>query len=83
MPRGEGVAAAGFEVTFQGLRLCESFECDVGFDFPRHEFECMGNLTGIMLGKTSAEIRGAADVTLVGAGETAEYVGVVHGIVLI
>jgi len=38
----------------------------------------MVNLTGIVLCKACAKVGSATDVTLVGAGETAEDVGVVH-----
>ena len=42
----------------------------------------MGNLAGIVLGEASAEIRSAADVALIGMGETTEDVGVVHALFL-
>ena len=42
----------------------------------------MGNLAGIVLGEASAEIRSAADVALIGMGETTEDVGVVHALYL-
>ena len=38
----------------------------------------MRNLAGIVLGEAGAEVRSAADVTLVGMGDAAEDVGVVH-----
>ena len=78
MPCSEGVAAAGFEVALKGLGFYESHKCDVGFDFPWHEFGSVGNLAGIVLGEASAEVGSAADVALIGMGETAEDVGVVH-----
>ena len=75
----ESVAAARFEIALKSLGFCESFECKVGLDFPRHEFGCMRNLAGIVLGEASAEVGSTADVALFGMGETAENVGVVHG----
>ena len=79
MPAGEGVAAARFEITFKGLGLRERFECYVGFDFPWEKLGGMRNLAGIMFCEAGAEIGSAADVALVGMGEAAEDVGVVHG----
>ncbi len=43
----------------------------------------MGNLAGIVLCEAGAEVGSAADVALVGMGETAEDVGVVHGKLLL
>ena len=72
VPYGEGVAAAGFEIAFKGLGLFESFEGDVGFDFPRQVLRCVRNLSGIVLCQTGAKIGSAANVTLVGVQETAK-----------
>ena len=83
VPCGEGVAAAGFEVTFKGLGLSKRFEGNVSFYFPWHEFGCVGNLAGIVLCQTGTKVRCAADVTLVGVRETAKDVGVVHEELLI
>ena len=41
------------------------------------------NLAGIVLCETGAEVGCAADVALVGVGETTEDVGVVHGELLL
>ena len=46
--------------------------------FPRHEFGCVGNLTGIVFCEAGAEVGSAADVALGWMGEAAEDVGVVH-----
>ena len=78
MSRGEGVTAARFEIALKGLCLCECFKCDVGFYLPWHVLGGMRNLAGIVLGEAGAKIGCAADVTLIGMGETAENVGVVH-----
>ena len=63
---GEGMAAAGFEVAFKGLCLCDCFKCDVGFDFPWEKLGGMRNLAGIMFCEAGAEVGSAADVALSG-----------------
>ena len=83
VPCGEGVSAAGFEISFEGLGLSKRFEGDVSFHLPWHESGCMGNLAGIVLCQTGTKIGCAANVALVGVGETAEDVGVVHEELLI
>lgn len=79
MPCGESVAATGFEITFKGLGLCESFKRDVGLYLPWYVLGCMRNLPCIVSCQAGAEVGSAADVALVGMGETTEDVGVVHG----
>ena len=83
MPCGEGVTAARSEIAFKRLCLCECFECDVGFYLPRHEFGCMVNLPCIVRCQAGTEIESAADITLVGVGDAAKDVSVVHGELLL
>ena len=74
MPCGESVAATGFEITFKGLGLCESFKRDVGLYLPWYVLGCMRNLPCIVSCQAGAEVGSAADVALVGMGETTEDV---------
>ena len=54
MPCSEGMAAAGFEIELKGLGFYESLKCEIGLDFPWHEFGSMRNLAGIMFCEAGA-----------------------------
>ena len=83
MPCREGMSTAGFEIALKGLCLDKSFKGDIRLDLPRHKFGSVLHLSGIVLCEAITKIGSAADVALIGVGETAKDVDVVHGKLLL